>query len=264
MSRALLEGARNLRLHQRSRPENLCTKCSSWHCSQKLHHDTKYDLAFETKVESVILPNPYSLCSCCDPTLVKKGSEITDLEATGEEPTSSTNLDTLVEDVDLRKLINDFAPESGEKENNVFGTSVINHILEKGDSECPICSAEPILDECVTSCWHMACKTCVLEHISFQTDRGQPALCHTCRAPISETMIRQVVRYNDPATGARVNLRKLNSDSTKVTALLRQLETKRREEPHAKSGKFRVNLTYADCQSCLASLLAFWTLWKRH
>lgn len=103
--------------------------------------------------------------SCCHPSLIKHSAknDLFDILFHKEDINDSIDINN---DIDLRKLIEPFNDQITKEQNiNTYTTYAIKNILEKSDSECPICSADPIIEEAVTPCWHMACKSCLEQHI---------------------------------------------------------------------------------------------------
>jgi len=76
----------------------------------------------------------------------------------------------LADSLDLQELIQRFTNEEDETEINNYGAHALQQIQQEAENECPICSAEPIEDQAVTGCFHMACKGCLLDHIEVRHD----------------------------------------------------------------------------------------------
>lgn len=191
--------------------------------------------------------------SCDDPTLVKH--KVDQTEVPGEDDALEKDLDAgedLQKDVDLSELIAKYqaGAVAGEKEAMSYGTSVLQQIAEGAERECPICAEEPIEDQTVTKCFHMACKHCLLEHIKFQESRGETPLCHTCRQPVHVKDLLEVVRHRSTVDEfqEQVFLRPAQQTmgSTKIDHLLKSLHETRRLEPRIKSVVFSQFTSFLD------------------
>jgi DNA repair protein RAD5 len=189
--------------------------------------------------------------SCCHCSLVKlREPEASDL---------ANAPDVLGDDVSLDDLLASFRAEDGDKEVDVvsnYGREVLQQI-ESARGECPICAAEPMVMEAVTiGCWHMACKTCLLQHIEvnpwgfgadeFQRQRGEEPICHTCRTPISESSIFDVIRLDENGNRKISLVRHHPTQSTKLDALIRHLRLLREQEPLTKSVVFSQFTSFLD------------------
>jgi len=111
-------------------------------------------------------------------------------------------------------------------------------------------------------CWHMACRQCILQHIEvrlhspipslnpcqFQRQRGEDPICHTCRTPISETSIFDVIRHtSDVDNSTQITLQRYSpTQSTKLDALVRHLRLLREQEPLTKSVVFSQFTSFLD------------------
>ncbi|KAF2744928.1 hypothetical protein M011DRAFT_407468 [Sporormia fimetaria CBS 119925] len=170
----------------------------------------------------------------------------------------------LSDDMDLGSLIDRFTSE-GEQDVDRFGAHVLQQIQDEQESECPICSEEPMIDQAVTGCWHSACKECLLNYINHQRDKGITPLCFNCRKPINARDLFEVVRhdhipndddhiFSDTATPGlpstqrpRVSLRRIGiTGSAKMQALLTHLKALRRESPKTKSVVFSQFTSFLD------------------
>ena len=185
--------------------------------------------------------------ACCDPVLVKHKAEKSELVDEGAD--ESAEVDDLQEDVDLQELIAKYASRDAEEERSAtsFGTAVLQEIKDGAEQECPICTEEPIQDPTVTACFHMACKKCLLEHIEFQKAKGEDPLCHTCRAPVSEKDLLEVIRHANEE-GEQIFLRPAQHSlgSTKIDKLLKSLHETRRIDPRIKSVVFSQFTSFLD------------------
>ena len=48
----------------------------------------------------------------------------------------------------------------------------------------------------VTACWHSACKKCLEDYITHQTDKGEVPRCFSCREDINPRDVFEVVKHN--------------------------------------------------------------------
>ena len=184
--------------------------------------------------------------ACCDPTLVKQRADKNDVP-TDEAADEIAEVDELQEDVDLQEMIAKFANTGNQSSPVSFEASVLQEIQNGVEQECPICTEEPIQDPTVTNCFHMACKKCLLEHIEFQKNKGEDPLCHTCRAPIQEKNLLEVIRTQDE-DGEHISLRPAQQTlgSAKIDKLLKSLHETRRLEPRIKSVVFSQFTSFLD------------------
>ncbi|KAK9476204.1 SNF2 family N-terminal domain-containing protein [Lipomyces japonicus] len=186
--------------------------------------------------------------SCCHPSLVQTAVRGDELENGGED--SSTKLTDgngnqglldNEDEVDLEQLLAKF--NQTEEESSVtdtYGIEVAQQIVQETDQECPICSSEPIIDPVVSSCWHMSCLKCLIEHIDFQEQRNQTPRCHSCRKEISKNDIFEVIAHvTDGNDTKEYSLRRYKPQSSaKISHLMTKLQAIRQEEPNTKSVVF--------------------------
>ncbi|KAF2106206.1 SNF2 family N-terminal domain-containing protein [Lophiotrema nucula] len=200
--------------------------------------------------------------SCCNPILTRKKDIVTDEE---DAAFASDLANGLADDMDLSSLIERFTAE-GDQDVNKFGAHVLKQIQDEADSECPICSEEPMIEQAVTGCWHSACKTCLLNYINHQRDKGEVPRCFNCREPINARDVFEVVRHDhisqDPSTFSlttpldsappasqtpKISLRRIGlSGSAKTQALVTDLKNIRREHPKMKSVVFSQFTSFLD------------------
>ncbi|KAI5867929.1 DNA repair protein rad-5 [Durotheca rogersii] len=181
--------------------------------------------------------------SCCHPILVRNQEVVTDEEIAGAEADAAAGLG---DDMDLQSLIERFTATTDDgRDANAFGAHILAQIRDEAVNECPICTEEPMIDQTVTSCWHSACKKCLLDYIKHRTDRHQIPRCVNCREPINARDLFEVVRHDDEPDDAlhaapRISLQRLgvNESSAKVVALMKRLRELRREHPRMKSVVF--------------------------
>ncbi|KAI5811065.1 SNF2 family N-terminal domain-containing protein [Peziza echinospora] len=135
--------------------------------------------------------------SCCHPVLVRKKEVVADEIEENQALDASTGFS---DDMDLQVLIEKFqeTEDTGEKSANVYGAHVLKQIQDEVDAECPICTEEKMVDMVVTGCFHATCKKCLLDHIEYQKERHKTPLCVTCREPINERDIFEVIRDDNP------------------------------------------------------------------
>lgn len=197
--------------------------------------------------------------SCCHPVLTRHKNVVADEE---DAALASDLANGLADDMDLGSLIERFTTE-GDQDVNKFGAHVLKQIQDEANSECPICSEEPMIDQAVTGCWHSACKECLLNYINHQRDKGELPRCFNCREPINARDVFEVVRHDhvepdnhafkleDSATlstqTSRISLRRIGlTGSAKTQALLTHLKRIRRDDKSAKSVVFSQFTSFLD------------------
>ena len=178
--------------------------------------------------------------SCCHPILTRNQNLVADEEDAAEAADAANGL---ADDMDLQSLIERFTAATDDlSDANAFGAHVLEQIRDEAENECPICSEEPMILQTVTGCWHSACKKCLLDYITHQTDKGELPRCFSCREFINSRDIFEVVRDDsDPDDDGKpkLSLQRLGSNSSaKVGALLSHLKTLRKELPGTKSVVF--------------------------
>jgi DNA repair protein RAD5 len=179
--------------------------------------------------------------SCCHPILIRNQNLVADEEEAAEAADAASGL---TDDMDLQSLIERFTAATDDlADSNVFGAHVLEQIRDKQENECPICSEESMIEQTVTGCWHSACKKCLLDYISHQTDKGELPRCFNCREVLNTRDTFEVVKddsHPDSLDGQpKITLQRLGSNSSaKIGALLDRLKTLRRELPGTKSVVF--------------------------
>ncbi|KAE8444906.1 DNA repair protein rad5 [Mollisiaceae sp. DMI_Dod_QoI] len=179
--------------------------------------------------------------SCCHPILTRNQNLVADELEAAELADASTGL---ADDMDLQSLIERFTAATDDSADaNAFGAHVLEQIRDEADNECPICSEEPMIEQTVTGCWHSACKKCLLDYITHQTDKGEVPRCFNCREVLNTRDIFEVVKddgHPDSSNGKpKISLQRLGSNSSaKIGALLTHLKTLRKELPGTKSVVF--------------------------
>ena len=179
--------------------------------------------------------------SCCHPILTRNQNLVADEEDAAEAADAANGL---ADDMDLQSLIERFTASTDDSADaNAFGAHVLEQIRDEAENECPICSEEPMIEQTVTGCWHSACKKCLLDYITHQTDKGELPRCFSCRETITSRDIFEVVRddsHPDSFDGKpKISLQRLGSNSSaKIGALITLLKTLRKDLPGTKSVVF--------------------------
>ncbi|KAH8427201.1 DEAD/DEAH box helicase [Aspergillus melleus] len=142
--------------------------------------------------------------TCCHPVLTRNKAIVADEE---DAAAAADDGNGLKDDMDLQELINKFTTATEEADSNEtqdsstkFTTYALKQIQNESSGECPICSEEPMIEPAVTACWHSACKKCLEDYIRHQTDKGDSPRCFSCRAPVSNRDIFEVIRHQSPNT----------------------------------------------------------------
>lgn len=179
--------------------------------------------------------------SCCHPILVRNQTLVADEE---DEADAAGAASAFSDDMDLQVLIERFtASTDDDKDANAFGVHALEQIRDEADNECPICSEEPMIEQTVTGCWHSACKKCLLDYISHQSDKGDMPRCFNCREVINAHDIFEVIKHEDEIefeTGRfKISLQRTGSSSSaKIGALLNHLKSLKQSHPGTKSVVF--------------------------
>ena len=205
--------------------------------------------------------------SCCHPTLTRNKA----IAAEEEEAAAASDVaNGLADDMDLQELIERFTSDSDTGEQDIankFGAHVLREIQSQANSECPICSEEPMIEPAVTGCWHSACKNCLLDYIEHQKEKHILPLCFNCRLPINQRDIFEVINHEEddedlygatqpgePTTPPRVSLRRIGtSSSAKIAALVSKLKALRKDLPGTKSVVFSQFTSFLDLISTALS-----------
>lgn len=217
--------------------------------------------------------------TCCHPILTRNKTIV----AEEEDAASAVDIaNGLADDMDLGALLERFEADEGEQDASKFGAHVLKQIQDESETECPICSEEPMEEHCVTGCWHSACKKCLLDYIEHQVGKGELPRCFNCREPINARDVFEVIKHDDDddqpdqsdlltaamvvedeedlysstqikaqGTGEkpkpRISLRRVNQlSSAKINALLTQLKRIKRAEPTTKSVVFSQFTSFLD------------------
>jgi DNA repair protein RAD5 len=189
--------------------------------------------------------------ACCDPTLVHQRVDVTELPADEQDVKEADGATDLLADVSLKDMIQRFADgtDSGEQEASSFGATALQQIMDEAENECTICSAEPIEQQTVARCFHSACKACWLRHIKFMKDHNDEPQCFSCREPIAEKDLLEVVRYakeSDEKDNVLLRPIQQTAGSVKVDALLQRLQETKGTQPNIKSVVFSQFTSFLD------------------
>lgn len=209
------------------------------------HIFTRAKRTFTANVEAGTVLKAYTsifaqilrLRQCCDhPILTRNQNLVADEEDAAEVADAASGL---ADDMNLQSLIERFTAATDDSANaNAFGAHVLEQIRDEADSECPICSEEPMIEQTVTGCWHSACKKCLLDYINHQTDKGELPRCFSCREVLNTHDIFEVVK-DEGHPDTKWSLQRLGSNSSaKIGALMSHLKALRNELPGTKSVVF--------------------------
>ena len=199
--------------------------------------------------------------SCCHPVLTRNKA----IAAEEEEAAAASDVaNGLADDMDLQELIERFTSDSDSGEQDIankYGAHVLQEIQSQANNECPICSEEPMIEPAVTGCWHSACKKCLLDYIEHQKDKHTLPLCFSCREPINQRDIFEIVHHEQeddddlydatqpeqPSKSPRITLRRIGtSSSAKIAALISHLKLLRSTNPGTKSVVFSQFTSFLD------------------
>ena len=132
--------------------------------------------------------------SCCHPVLTRNKSIATEEE---EAAAAADIANGLADDMDLQSLIDRFESEQSEQDANKFGAHVLKQIQDEVEGECPLCLEDPMIEPAITGCWHSACKKCLLDYIDHQKDKHCLPLCVSCKEPINQRDVFEVIHHDD-------------------------------------------------------------------
>ncbi|OZJ06532.1 hypothetical protein BZG36_00582 [Bifiguratus adelaidae] len=178
---------------------------------------------------------------------------------------TKTNEEAVMKDgpVDIQELLAKFA---GEGREDSYGANVLKRLLQdesgsgaeqKEDDlstrECAICF-ENVDSAVLMPCMHIACRACVVDYLQKKEDQGEQGECPICRhGPITEANLIEVVRPNGQAggdkdsTSATSRLRRnVFKSSTKLDALIKELEATRKTSRSTKSVVFSQFTSFLD------------------
>ncbi|KAJ5745984.1 hypothetical protein N7520_011166 [Penicillium odoratum] len=136
--------------------------------------------------------------TCCHPVLTRNKNVVEDEEVAAAVADAANEMK---DDMDLQQLIDQFTAttnENAESEDRSvkFTAHALRQIQTESSGECPICCEEPMIDPAVTACWHSACKKCLQDFVTHQTNKQVSPRCFSCRAPIDAKNIFEVVRHH--------------------------------------------------------------------
>ncbi|EEQ90005.2 DNA repair protein rad5 [Blastomyces dermatitidis ER-3] len=209
--------------------------------------------------------------TCCHPVLTRNQTIVA---AEEDAAIATDDANVFKDDMDLQDLIDRFTmttssedADSQQDPTNKFTTHALRQIQTETSGECPICTDEPMVDPAVTSCWHSACKNCLVDYVEHQRDKGQIPRCFSCRETITMRDIFEVIRHKSPnqtpgerdsydstpptsaSPAPRISLRRINplsptaQTSAKIHALISQLT---RLPPNTKSVVFSQFTSFLD------------------
>jgi DNA repair protein RAD5 len=185
--------------------------------------------------------------SCCHPILTRNKNVVADELEAGAAADMANGL---ADDMDLDVLLEQF--EAEEQDANKFGATALKQIQDEAEHECPICFEEPMNQQAVTSCWHSACKDCLLDYIEQQKSKGELPRCFNCREPVTPRDVFEVLRHDvdmedGDDTGPRISLRRTSAEpSAKIASLLTHLKTLRKSHSGTKSVVFSQFTSFLD------------------
>ena len=92
--------------------------------------------------------------------------------------------------------------------------------------ECSICTTEPMdLDKALfTECGHSFCEKCLLEYIEFQNSKNLGLKCPNCRNQIDACRLLALAQTNSNSKNLEFKPYSPASKSSKITALLKELQ----------------------------------------
>ncbi|KAK2754540.1 DNA helicase rad5 [Arachnomyces sp. PD_36] len=219
---------------------------------------TRAKQSFNDNVEAGTLLKSYSTIftqilrlrqTCCHPVLTRNKDIVAEEE---DAAVAADETNGMKDDMDLQELIAKFTASTEEAPDDQqdsgmakFTAHALKQIQTESSGECPICAEEPMIQPAVTGCWHSACKQCLQNFITHQTDRGKTPRCFSCRETLTPRDIFEVIRHSPsfqqssngnnggddpPSTQTpRISIRRINPlspsahTSAKIHALLTHL-----------------------------------------
>ncbi|PGH11267.1 hypothetical protein AJ79_05002 [Helicocarpus griseus UAMH5409] len=140
--------------------------------------------------------------TCCHPVLTRNQSIVAEEE---DAAIAADDANVFKDDMDLQDLIEKFAmstsatdPDGQQDSTHRFTAHALRQIQTDSSGECPICTDEPMEEPAVTSCWHSACKKCLVDYVQHQRDKGEVPRCFSCRENITIRDIFEVIRHKSP------------------------------------------------------------------
>ncbi|OAX85524.1 hypothetical protein ACJ72_00113 [Emergomyces africanus] len=189
--------------------------------------------------------------TCCHPVLTRNQTIVAEEE---DAAIAADDANVFKDDMDLQELIDRFTMATSNEVSDCqqdatsnFTTHALRQIQTESSGECPICTEEPMSDPAVTSCWHSACKKCLVDYVQHQRDKGDIPRCFSCRQTITIRDIFEVIRHKSPkqtpsegdlydstpptssSPAPRISLRRINplsptaQTSAKIQALISHL-----------------------------------------
>ncbi|OJD17869.1 hypothetical protein AJ78_02041 [Emergomyces pasteurianus Ep9510] len=209
--------------------------------------------------------------TCCHPVLTRNQTIVAEEE---DAAIAADDVNVFKDDMDLQELIDRFEMTTSNEDSDgqqdptsKFTTHALRQIQTETSGECPICTDEPMVDPAVTSCWHSACKKCLVDYVQHQRDKGDLPRCFSCRQTITIRDIFEVIRHKSPnqtptegdlydstppaslSSAPRISLRRINplsptaQTSAKIHALISQLTSL---PPNTKSVVFSQFTSFLD------------------
>ncbi|PGH04584.1 DNA repair protein RAD5 [Blastomyces parvus] len=209
--------------------------------------------------------------TCCHPVLTRNQTIVAEEE---DAAIAADDANVFKDDMDLQDLIDRFTMTTPSEDTDgqqdpthKFTTHALRQIQTETSGECPICTDEPMVDPAVTSCWHSACKKCLVDYVEHQRDKGLIPRCFSCRENITTRDIFEVVRHKSPnqtpsegdlydstpptstSPAPRISLRRINplsptaQTSAKIHALISRLTSL---PPNTKSVVFSQFTSFLD------------------
>ncbi|KAL7267917.1 DNA helicase rad5 [Rhizina undulata] len=184
--------------------------------------------------------------SCCHPTLIRNREIVAD-ELEAEAAYDSAN--GLSDDMDLKELIDRFTSKENDTNANKYGAHVLKLIRDEVENECPFCM-DTMSDQVVTGCFHASCKQCLFDYIESEKEKEKLPLCISCREPINERDVFQIIREKSSDgdnSQSEIMLRRVKAQSSaKIEALIKTLKEVRKSEPSIKSCVFSQFMGFID------------------
>ncbi|ODQ63151.1 hypothetical protein NADFUDRAFT_39087, partial [Nadsonia fulvescens var. elongata DSM 6958] len=195
---------------------------------------------------------------CCHPYLVSNAASLN--SAAIDDLDEGTIINPSCYNEDIEAIIQRFSTPETPNETPVssYGKFAMDQIVNQAmDTECPICTAEPIAAEQlgVTPCWHFGCLGCLEDHIEYQIKTGAEPRCHICRKPLARGEIMEVLRVPQKGDSHnnidvdQVTMRPYRGNlgqSAKTLALLKHLKRTRSQDPLAKCVVFSQFTSFLD------------------
>ena len=163
---------------------------------------------------------------CCHPGLIGTQDE-------NDEDLSKNNQLVTEQTVELDSLIRVVS----ERFDNTFSKEELEAMIQSlkvkypdnksfQSLECSICTTEPIdLDKILfTECGHSFCEKCLFEYIDFQNGKNLCLKCPNCRKPIDACRLLTLAQPSGSSENLEFKPYSPDSKSSKITALLKELQ----------------------------------------